>query len=139
MANPEMQAAFIANNGEKPKRDKPPRSEGRTKRRSKGLKRVSDKQAVRQAFIAGVKSERIAHAIRVDGQAECSNCPKAYKGHSAAHQNLQLHHEVKRSRGHGYQPGKGAGVDEPGNLTMLCHQCHREAEASEPQFTGTEG
>lgn len=105
------------------------------KSRSKGLKRVSDRQAVRNAFLAGLKAERIANAIRTHGHVECSNCPKSYTGHSAAHQNLQLHHEVKRSRGHGYQPGKGAGVDEPGNLVMLCAACHREAEASEPMFS----
>jgi hypothetical protein len=101
-------------------------------------RRVSDKQAARSAFLSGVKAERIWHQLFTEGKASCENCPASWTSFAAAKGHLDLHHTEKRSRGQGYRDGN-MGVDAPRLVVLLCRPCHREAEASEPQWTGTEG
>ena len=87
-------------------------------------KPVSDTQAIRNAFLAGVKAQRLL----LSGET-CELC-----GLYAS--QLDLHHHEKRSRGKGYD-GKTFGVDDPGNLMLVCSgfegSCHSK-EHGEPQW-----
>lgn len=76
---------FVANEGRKPKRDRKEESLVRsrnlatkTQARRKAIRPVSDKQAVRNAYLAGVKAERISHALLTDGAVSCSRCPASF-------------------------------------------------------------
>lgn len=115
---------------------KEPKSEpkSRAAKRGKPLKHSSAKQDVRSAYLAGVKAERISHSYLLLGYVQCERCKLEYFGIGGAHQGLDLHHVTKRSQGQGYRPGK-AGVDSPGNLELLCRQCHREVEKNEPEWS----
>lgn len=97
------------------------------------LRSRSWNQDVREAFLAGVKAERIS-ALLEDGFAECSRCGAEFHDYAAASGSLELHHAVKRGRGPGYRPNRGLGVDHPDNLQLVCRPCHRELE-SDPQWS----
>jgi 5-methylcytosine-specific restriction endonuclease McrA len=79
----------------------------------------SERQKIRQAFLAGVRAERM------NTTPYCKVC--------GTDLDLELHHIVKRSQGHGYRDG-AFGVDDPTNLVLLCRKHHREAE-SNPQWS----
>jgi hypothetical protein len=114
------------------KSSKQPKAPGRRK----PLRRVSDKQSLRNAFLDGIKSERIAHALLVEGKVSCALCPRSFTDMRAAKNGLQLHHEDKRSHGQGYRP-QNMGVDAPRNLVLLCggqDGCHAKVE-SNPEWS----
>lgn len=111
-----MQRAFLAAKGEKPKRE--PKSRATPKRTR--VKQSSAKQDVRQAFLAGVKAERLLT------KQSCEDC-----GLVPMMGGLDLHHATtKRSQGHGYDPRKGPGADDPAGLVLLCRPCHQAAESA---------
>jgi 5-methylcytosine-specific restriction endonuclease McrA len=76
----------------------------------------SERQKIRQAFLAGVKAERM------ERDPHCAVC--------GTDLDLELHHHpIKRSQGQGYRDGV-FGVDDPTNLVLLCRKHHREAESN---------
>jgi 5-methylcytosine-specific restriction endonuclease McrA len=77
------------------------------------------KWQIKAAFRSGIKAERMERDPR------CAEC--------GTDLDLELHHIVKRSQGHGYRDGE-FGVDDPSNLVLLCRKHHREAE-SNPQWS----
>lgn len=85
------------------------------------LKLRSDKQMVRDAFLAGVKAQRLAD------KPWCENC-----GTESHETQLDLHHIVKRSQGPRFD-GAEYGVDRPQNLSLLCRRCHELVE-SRPEW-----
>jgi 5-methylcytosine-specific restriction endonuclease McrA len=94
----------------------------RTAEATKGVRtrlKESERQKIRQAFLAGVRAERM------NTTPYCKVC--------GTDLDLELHHIVKRSQGHGYRDG-AFGVDDPTNLVLLCRKHHREAE-SNPQWS----
>lgn len=93
-------------------------------RKRKGLRPVSDKQKIRNAFLEGIKAER----MRL--KPWCEVC-----GTEGWDTPLDLHHIAKRSHGNRYD-GEEYGVDRPQNLTLLCRECHRRAE-SNPEWSRT--
>lgn len=107
---------------------------GAPPKRTKGVRQVSDKQEVRNAYLAGVKAERISHALLTEGKASCSRCPRSFTTNGSAHKGLDLHHTERRSGGRGYRPGD-AGVDAPAKVELLCRDCHRLAEDSDPKWS----
>lgn len=132
MSNTQMQKAFLAANGEKPRKQpkpKPPRQ------RRSPIKAVSDAQAVRNAFLDGLKTQRIDSLLLIVGFAQCENCETSFDNMRAAKNGLDLHHLDKRSRGARYKPGV-MGIDAPRNLILCCRSCHRALEASEPEWSG---
>lgn len=144
MASTDAQREFLERNGAKlPPRPEPstksasPRSSLARKTELKSKRRPrqeSDKQAVRNAWLAGIKAERITHQLLTEGEASCSQCPESWTTFAAAKGHLDLHHTEKRARGPRYEPGK-MGVDAPGSLILVCRSCHRHLEESEPQWT----
>jgi 5-methylcytosine-specific restriction endonuclease McrA len=126
--NLDMCAAFVADPGRKlPVRDidKINAASAKVKKRNVAVKRQSDRQALREAFLAGQKAALI-HA----GARECSRCPKSFPTEQAAWAGLQLHHDIKRSQGVGYRGGRKFGVDAPENLELVCKSCHRQLESN---------
>jgi hypothetical protein len=86
------------------------------------LKQQSDNQAIREAYLAGIRAERI-HQRGMS----CESC-------GLIPQQVQLHHTELRSKGQGYSPRKGEGVDAPSKLTLLCVRCH-EAQHGNPEWS----
>lgn len=132
MANEAMMRRFIENPEQKlPPREKP----AKRKARRKALRAESPKQSIRQAFLAGIRAERISNALTATGRAECARCPAHFVSFETAWRSLDLHHVMKRSRGHGYRSGDDFGVDYPGFLELVCRRCHDALESS-PMWTG---
>lgn len=86
------------------------------------LQAASTKQQVRNAFLAGIKAQRMAD------KPWCENCGRTDGP-------LDLHHITKRSQGSRFD-GEEYGVDRPQNLSLLCRWCHAKVE-SNPQWTKT--
>lgn len=118
MANEEMQKKFLAQVQE---------ANGKVlagKKARARLKAQSHKQDVRQAFLEGIRAERMrTHPW-------CEKC-----GVEGWEVHLSLHHIVKRSH-QGRFDGDEYGVDRPQNLTLLCWLCHQRLE-SNPMWTKT--
>lgn len=95
----------------------------------------SEKQDVRQAFLAGIKAERLRAQSAVARPLElpfrCEGCSRGARGP----EDLDLHHVIGRDKGIGYRPSQGPGVDAPTNLKLLCRPCHEKTEPS-PQWKG---
>ena len=100
------------------------------------IKQKSDKQAIREAFLAGVKAERIRNEIGVQGFAMCEDCgvkvSRAPGSTAAAVESnmraLDVHHIRPRSSGKGFTAPNDHGVDSPTNLVLLCRKCHSATE-----------
>lgn len=102
--------------------------------RGRRPRQQSDKQAIRSAFLSGIKAERIHHQLLTEGRASCERCPSSWSTFASAKGHLDLHHTEKRSRGAGFRDGN-MGVDAPRLLEMLCRECHREQERNEPEWS----
>lgn len=140
MANPEMQAAFVDGHDNRiPRRDRAERPRRQEKPHRKPIKAQSVTQAKREAFLAGIKAERITEALFVARQKDqdlgCSRCPRGFSSFDAAWAGLDLHHDTKRGKGKGYRGGKQFGVDDPRNLELVCRACHKKLE-SNPEWSG---
>ena len=101
-----------------------------------GIKAVSDKQEVRQAYIEGRKDERIHQMIERSGYASCEclyalgvseHCNR-WRNPDAAKKVLDFAHITKRSQAQGYRPGKGGQND--AHFYLLCRRHHEEFDGS---------
>jgi hypothetical protein len=102
------------------------------------LKAQSDKQAIREAALAGIKAERCWSALRDHGEITCSICGKIVFEASgwgesmneivlaAAMESCDLHHPQMRSGGQGYRGTGDFGVDHPDLVVLVCGSCHRD-------------
>lgn len=138
MANPAMQRDFIDGHDNRiPKRDRAERPRRQEKKHRKPIKAQSVTQAKREAFLAGIKAQRIAKDLHLLDGVGCSRCPKVFPTFDSAWAGMDLHHdnEEKRSHGKGYRGGKSFGVDDPRNLELVCRACHRKLE-SNPEWSG---
>jgi hypothetical protein len=136
MANPEMMADFVAGHDNRtPKRDRAVVPRHQVKKHRRPIKTQSVTQAKREAFLAGIKAQRISTDLELLEGVGCSRCPKVFPTFDSAWAGLDLHHEDKRSHGKGYRGGKNFGVDDPRNLELVCKPCHRKLE-SNPEWTG---
>jgi 5-methylcytosine-specific restriction endonuclease McrA len=125
-----MQAAFVATNGAKmPVVEQINAASARVKKRNAAVKRESERQAIREAFLAGQKAALIHFGVR-----ECSRCTRSFDTEQQAWAGLQLHHDFKRSQAVGYRGGRKFGVDAPDNLELVCKPCHRQLE-SNPEWS----
>ena len=95
------------------------KGEKHLKAKRKGLKPMSEKQALRQAFLKGVYAER----MRL--KPWCERC-----GEMECDVQIDLHHTIKRSQGPRWSDGEEYGVDNPALLTALCRKCHRQVESN---------
>lgn len=102
--------------------------------RSTPVNRVSDKQALREAYIQGQKDGVIVRMLEGNGAAWCEEC-KEDKGKTLdeARKGLDLHHsDVKRSKGSRYNhKTREPGVDHPANTVLVCRKCHQKLEGRE--------
>ena len=113
------------------------------------LKQKSDKQKIRDAFLMGIKAERIRGMIEEFGEPKCEECGRViasdipYENVSievtvseyieACMELLDGHHIKPRDSGPPYKTWNNHGIDSPANITLLCRKCHRATEPS-PQF-----
>ena len=105
--------------------------------RKTSLRSVSDKQAERTAFLAGVKAERLLKQYEAGERYHCERkCGQEFWAIEQAWRFLTLHHRTKRSQGQGYRGPLSWGVDHPHELELLCGDCH-QSEESEPQWSGS--
>lgn len=121
----EMQKAMVENAGGKADLSKIRGASDAAKKRRAALARQSEKQKLREAFLEGIKAERMRVGPR------CEIC--GVEGWDA---DLELHHIVKRSQGARFD-GEKYGVDHPQNLQLLCRHCHETVE-SHPQWDRVE-
>lgn len=118
----DMQRAMVENEGGKVDLRGIREASGRAaKRRRSTLAKETAGQAIREAFLDGIRAERMRVSPR------CENC--GVEGWEA---KLELHHLTKRSQGKRYD-GETPGVDAPTNLQLLCRSCHQLRE-SNPRF-----
>lgn len=112
------------------------------------LRKVSDKQAIRTAFLQGIKAERIYQMYQNFAEIRCEECkrfhsefdPRDYEEQPDAEWIeehmcfLDGHHgPTPRDKGRGYRTPMDHGVDSPTNIKLLCRGCHQATEPS-PQW-----
>lgn len=129
-------------------RERPPKSSGKGNPllRGAGLKSKSDKQKIRDAFLMGVKAERIRGMIWNFGEPKCEECGRAMIGNVSVGREVELseyvescmelldgHHVKPRDSGPPYKAWNDHGIDTPANIKLLCRACHEATEPS-PQF-----
>lgn len=126
MPNDEMAQAFIAAQGEKPSRPQ------RVKQPGTSLAYKSEKQALKEEYLRGVKAGFLYMLGRLDPDGPtCESC--GVKGNAST---LDLDHIIPRAR---------SGHDRPDNLQLLCNRfhtagndCHSQKHGR-PQFGGGNG
>lgn len=109
------------------------------------LKQKSDKQKIRDAFLQGIKAERLRWMIEEFGEPKCEGCRGSMVGDvvggeasieeyiETCMELLQGHHVIPRDSGPPYKAWNDHGVDTPSNIKLLCKPCHRATEP-EPQW-----
>lgn len=122
MANPDMQREFLRDpEGKLRKREG---AEGKKRKATsmpaKPMNIKTKGQEIRTAYLAGIRDERMREMLE-QGAVECERCNDATG-------ELDPHHVVPRSRGARYKPG-APGIDEPGNIWLVCRRCHGEIES----------
>lgn len=122
-----------------------PKGKGNPLLRSKPIKQQSDKQAIRQAFLAGIKAERLRYQLVSLGDSKCEWCekfmdvqgdadPTEQEWIEEAMGTLDAHHVQSRDKGRRYQGPQDHGIDSPTNIVLLCRSCHAETEP-EPEWS----
>lgn len=126
MSNPRVSEEFLEQGREKFGR----------KRQRQRLKRRTQRQEIREGFLAGIKAQRLhdqevrhTESLYADlPPFSCEgDCGRTYQTVEVAWESLVLHHAEHRSKGRGWRRGVEFGVDAPSNLKLVCRVCHQNA------------
>jgi hypothetical protein len=145
MANPEMAAAFVKNEGKKLVAKSRQKAASEARKPRKGLKRSSQAQDYREGRLAGIKAERlfremVAYASRTPYYPAngvwpkviptkpyfCERCQTGTDSLAEAHATLDLHHVTQRSLG-ARATRLTEGDERVEVLDLVCRPCHEDA------------
>lgn len=137
----QIQDAFVKSGGEKlrKKRDWAGVQGGkpRESKKRKGLAE-SPEHKVAEAFVQGIKWDRIYQELERKGSVECCECGRSFTTLEGALAGLDAEHIIEKSKGKRYRPGHPH-MDHPRNIQLMCKRCHRYGtKHSQPQFSQKE-